>query len=110
MTLQVPQQARAPISERPAGPLTAQCLAVHGGDAMRFLVGIDWSSLAHAVCIRDETGRIHWQGSVPHTAEALARLRAALRRRRRPGPVRGAPQRPSRVLVDNLLPAGFGRG
>src|SRR5437870_4861667 len=107
MTRQVPQQARAPISERPAGPLTAQCLAVHGGDAMRFLVGIDWASLAHAVCILDETGRIHWQGSVPHTAEGLAQLLGHLRRFRRRGLVRVALERPSGVLVDTLLEAGF---
>src|SRR5437016_3954762 len=107
MTRQVPQQARAPISERPAGPLTAQCLAVPGGDAMRFLVGIDWASLAHAVCILDETGRIHWQGSVPHTAEGLAQLLGHLRRFRRRGLVRVALERPSGVLVDTLLEAGF---
>src|SRR5256885_690517 len=55
MTRHVPRQARAPISERPAGPLTAQCLAIPGDDAMRFFVGIDWASRAHAVCIIDET-------------------------------------------------------
>src|SRR5262245_43996741 len=56
MMRHVPQQARAPISERPAGPLAAQCLAVSGGDAMGFFVGVDWGSQAHAVCVIDETG------------------------------------------------------
>ena len=74
---------------------------------MRFLVGIDWASLAHAVCILDETGRIHWQGSVPHTAEGLAQLLGHLRRFRRRGLVRVALERPSGVLVDTLLEAGF---
>src|SRR5438046_3151885 len=59
MTRHVPRQARAPISERPAEPLPVQCLAVPGGDAMRFSVGIDWASAAHAVCILDQTGRVH---------------------------------------------------
>jgi len=74
---------------------------------MRFLVGIDWASLAHAVCILDETGHIHWQGSVPHTAEGLAQLLGHLRRFRRRGLVRVALERPSGVLVDTLLEAGF---
>src|SRR5256886_8615977 len=107
MTRQVPQQARAPISKRPAGPLTAQCPAAPGADARRFWVGIDWASLAPAVCILDETGHIHWQGSVPHTAEGLAQLLGHLRRFRRRGLVRVALERPSGVLVDTLLEAGF---
>src|SRR5438309_7527407 len=79
MTRHVPQQARAPISERPAGPLTAQCLAVPGGDAMKFSVGIDWATQAHAVCILDQTGRVQWQGSGPHTAAGLAPRRVTWR-------------------------------
>src|SRR5437899_11552580 len=100
MTRHVPRQARAPISERPAGPLPVQCLAVPGGDAMRFSVGIDWASAAHAVCILDQTGRVHWQGAVPHTAYGLADLLARLRRFRRRGSLRVALERPSGLLID----------
>src|SRR5947207_11625565 len=107
MTRHVPRQARAPISERPAEPLPVQCLAVPGGDAMRFSVGIDWASAAHAVCILDQTGRVHWQGSVPHTADGLAALLARLRRFRRRGPLRVALERPSGLLVDTLVAAGL---
>src|SRR3989442_3008846 len=107
MTRHVPQQARAPISERPAGPLAAQCLAVPGGDAMRFFVGIDWATQTHAVCVTDEPARIHWQGAVPHTAEGLAELLDHLRRFGRRGPVRVALERPSGLLVDTLIEAGF---
>src|SRR5437870_5210252 len=107
MTRHVPRQARAPISERPAGPLPVQCLAVPGGDAMRFSVGIDWASAAHAVCILDQTGRVHWQGAVPHTADGLADLLARLRRFRRRGSLRVALERPSGLLVDTLLDAGL---
>src|SRR5207247_123459 len=99
MTRHVPRQARAPISERPAEPLPVQCLAVPGGDAMRFSVGIDWASAAHAVCILDQTGRVHWQGAVPHTADGLADLLARLRRFRRRGSLRVALERPSGLLV-----------
>src|SRR5712691_6665351 len=107
MTRHVPQQARAPISERPAGPLTAQCLAVPGGDAMKFSVGIDWASRAHAVCILDQSGRVRWEGSVPHTAEGLTQLVGRLRRFRGRGGLRVALERPSGLLVDTLVDAGF---
>src|SRR2546426_911809 len=107
MTRHVPRQARAQISERPEGPLPVQCLAVPGGDAMRFSVGIDWASAAHAVCILDQTGRVHWQGAVPHTADGLAALLARLRRFRRRGSLRVALERPSGLLVDTLLDAGL---
>src|SRR2546426_4736701 len=105
MTRHVPSQARAPISERPAGPLPAQCLTVPGGDAMRFSVGIDWASQAHAVCVIDQTGRVQWQGSVPHTTEGLAELLGRLRRFRRRGRLRIALERPSGLLVDTLVDA-----
>src|SRR5688500_14565027 len=107
MTRHVPRQARAPISERPAGPLTAQCLAVLGGDAMHFFVGIDWASQAHAVCVIDETARIHWQGSAPRTAVGRAELLGRLRRLRRGGRVRVALERPAGLLVDTLVDAGL---
>src|SRR2546422_5995230 len=107
MTRHVPQQARAPISERPAGPLAAQCLAVPGGDAMRFFVGIDWASQAHAVCVIDQTGRIHWQGCVPHTAEGLTEGLRRLQRFRRRGHLRVALERPSGLLVDTPVDAGL---
>src|SRR6266850_7864880 len=107
MTRHVPRQARAPISERPAGPLATQCLAVPGGHAMRFSVGIDWATQAHAVCIIDQTGRVHWQGAIPHTADGLAALLTRLRRFRRRGAVRVALERPSGLLVDTLVDAGL---
>jgi transposase len=74
---------------------------------MKFSVGIDWATQAHAVCILDQTGRLQWQGSVPHTAEGLADLLARLRRVRRRGPLRVALERPSGLLVDTLVDAGL---
>jgi len=74
---------------------------------MPFFVGIDWASQAHAVCVIDETARIHWQGSVPHTAEGLTELLGRLRRLRPRGALRVALERPSGLLVDTLVDAGL---
>ena len=72
---------------------------------MPFFVGIDWASAAHAVCVLDETAHIHWQGSVPHTAEGLTEFLQRLRSLCRRGPVQVALERPSGLLVDTLLEA-----
>jgi len=74
---------------------------------MRFFVGIDWASQAHAVCVIDQTGRIHWQGCVPHTAEGLTEVLRRLQRYRRRGHLRVALERPSGLLVDTLVDAGL---
>lgn len=74
---------------------------------MRFFVGIDWASQAHAICIIEDTGRRCWEGPVAHTAEGLTELLGHLRRFRRRGPVRIALERPSGLLVDTLVEAGF---
>ena len=73
---------------------------------MAFFVGIDWASQAHAVCVIDDTARIHWHGAVPHTAAGLTDLRDRLRRFQQRGPLRVALERPSGLLVDTLLEAG----
>ena len=74
---------------------------------MRFSVGIDWASQAHAVCVIDHSGRVHWQGAVPHTAGERAEIRGRLRRCRRRGRLRVALERPSGLLVDTLVGAGL---
>lgn len=74
---------------------------------MRFFVGIDWASRAHAICILEQQGRLRWHGSVPHTADGLTALVARLRRCRGRGPLRIALERPSGLLVDTLVEAGF---
>ena len=72
---------------------------------MRFFVGIDWASQAHAVCVLDDAGRLHWQGAVPHTAEGLTELLGRLRRFRARGALQVALERPSGLLVDTLVEA-----
>jgi transposase len=74
---------------------------------MRFCVGLDWASQAHAVCVIDARGRVRWQASVPHSADGLAALVRRLRRWRQRGPLAVAVERSSGLLVDTLVHAGF---
>src|SRR3970282_2998340 len=96
----------APINERPAAPLTAQCLAVPGRSAMNFFVGLDWASQAHAVCVLDATGQVCWQGSAEHSADGLAELRRQLARFGSPPSLSVAIARPSGLAVDSLVHDG----
>src|SRR2546421_4827310 len=107
MRREVACKPRAPIRERPAGPLAAQCLVVPGEGAMRFFVGLDWASEAHAVCLIDGRGRVRWQPSVAHSAAGLATLVQRLRRWRQRGPLAIAIERPSGLVVDTLVQAGL---
>ena len=73
---------------------------------MRFFVGLDWASQAHAVCVIDPHGRIRWQATIPHSAAGLAAFVRRLRRWQQRGPLAVAVERPSGLLVDTLVPAG----
>jgi len=76
-------------------------------DALRpsYFVGIDWASATHAVCVLDVAGRFVWQGMIPHTAAGLTDL--VRRLARLAPPVEIAIERPSGLLVDTLVEAGF---
>ena len=74
---------------------------------MRLFVGLDWASDAHAVCLIDERGTVRWQTSVPHSATGLDTLARRLRRWRQRGALAIALERPSGLLVDTLVHAGF---
>jgi transposase len=74
---------------------------------MRFFVGLDWASEAHAVCVIDSRGGVRWRGSAAHSASGLAALVQRLRRWRHRGALAIAIERPSGVLVDTLVQAGF---
>ena len=72
-----------------------------------YFVGVDWASAKHDVCVLDPTGAIHDAFAIPHTADGLAAL---VRRLRRFGPAAHLPiaiERPSGLLVDTLVEAGF---
>lgn len=69
--------------------------------------GIDWASDKHDVCVIDPAGQIRTRFSIAHTAEGLAEL---IRRLDRFGPRPQLPiaiERPSGLLVDTLVEAGF---
>jgi transposase len=70
-------------------------------------VGLDWAATTHAVCVIDETGTVRWRGTVPHTAAGLTALVQHLRRFGAPASLPGALERPSGLVVDTLLGAGF---
>jgi transposase len=74
---------------------------------MTCFVGLDWASTTHAVCVLDETGTVRWRATVPHTAAGLAELVQRLNRFGPPATVPVALERPSGLVVDTLLEAGF---
>ena len=69
-----------------------------------FFAGLDWASRTHAVCIIDARGVVCEQFEVAHDAAGLMQLRGRLQHYDRP-PV--AIERPSGIVVDTLLEAGF---
>lgn len=71
--------------------------------SIRF-AGLDWASRTHAACVIDEHGSVHLQFEVNHDAAGLAEL---CRRLRGAGVTAVAIERPSGLIVDALLEAGF---
>ena len=74
---------------------------------MTIFVGLDWGGSSHAVCIVDAAGKILDQFSVTHDRDGLADLVVRLRRHGPPDQTRIAIERPSGLLVDVLVEAGF---
>lgn len=74
---------------------------------MKFFVGLDWASEEHAVCVIDGEARVVWRGKFMHTADGLAELRRSLERVAHAAELPVAIERPSGLLVDTLLDAGF---
>src|SRR5262249_16798187 len=74
---------------------------------MTFFVGLDWATTTHAVCVIDDTGGVRWRGTVPHTAAGLTELVERLTRFGSPASLAVALERPSGLVVDTLLDAGF---
>lgn len=66
--------------------------------------GLDWASRLHAVCVIDERGVVRLQCEATHDAAGLAEL---MRRLHAAGAERIAIERPSGLIVDALVEAGF---
>ena len=66
--------------------------------------GLDWASRTHAVCVIDERGTVLEHFDVSHDAAGLAELKRRLKHHGCP-PL--AIERPSGLVVDTLLEAGF---
>lgn len=75
--------------------------------APRYHVGLDWASDHHDVCALDAAGQRVLECRVPHTAAGLAELRQRLTRLGPVDTLRLALERPSGLLVDTLLEAGY---
>lgn len=74
---------------------------------MGVLVGVDWGGGAHAVCVIDASGQQLDRFVVGHDRDGLAALVLRLRKHGEPGALRIAIERPSGLLVDTLVEAGF---
>ena len=74
---------------------------------MSVFVGLDWGGSSHAVCLLDGTGKVIDHFAVGHDHEGLADLVARLRRHGQSDKTPIAIERPSGLLVDSLVEAGF---
>jgi transposase len=75
---------------------------------MNRFAGLDWASRTHAVCIIDDTGAVLERFEVTHDAAGLRDLLARLPRcAPLPAQLPTAIERPSGLIVDLLLEAGY---
>jgi transposase len=74
---------------------------------MEVYVGVDWGGLSHAVCVVDAKGRVLDRFQASHDREGLQALALRLMKHGEPGDIPIAIERPSGLLVDALVEAGF---
>jgi transposase len=74
---------------------------------MPYFVGLDWAAREHAVCIIDDQGCVEARFTVGHDAAGMAELVARLGKFAPPAELRIAIERPSGLLIDTLVDAGF---
>jgi transposase len=74
---------------------------------MGISVGVDWGSGAHAVCVIDAKGMVLDRFAVGHDRAGLAALMTRLQQHGAPEVIPVAIERPSGLLVDALVEAGF---
>jgi transposase len=74
---------------------------------MTYFVGLDWAAREHAVCAIDERGAVVTRFTAAHTAAGMADLVARLGKLAPPAELRIAIERPTGLVVDSLVDAGF---
>lgn len=74
---------------------------------MAYYGGLDWGGASHAVCIVDDAGGIVERFEVRHDAEGIAKLIRALQRAAPSAELPIAIERPSGLVVDSLVAAGY---
>lgn len=74
---------------------------------MKYFVGVDWGSVEHAVCVVDERGTVRRKLEVEHTEQGLRHLIKELGHFAPAAKLPIAIERPSGLLVDTLVDAGF---
>jgi transposase len=74
---------------------------------MPYFGGVDWASQEHAVCVIDEHARVILRTTIAHTAKGLNEFRTTLMRLAAPTELPIAVERPSGLLIDTLVEAGF---
>ncbi len=74
---------------------------------MRYYVGLDWAAREHAVCVVDEQGTVVIRFMVEHSAAGMADLAVRLCKLAPAGELRVAIERPTGLIVDTLVEAGF---
>jgi transposase len=72
-----------------------------------YFAGLDWAANEHAVCVIDDKGSVVLRLVVKHTEEGLAGAVTKLRRFAEEAPLRIAIERPTGLVVDTLVDAGF---
>jgi transposase len=70
-------------------------------------VGLDWGAASHAVCAVDDRGDVQTRFEARHDQAGLADLVRRLTKLGEPAQLKVAIERPSGLLVDTLVEAGF---
>jgi len=74
---------------------------------MRYFVGLDWATREHAVCVVDTQGTIVTRFTMEHSAAGMAELAVRLCKLAPAAELQVAIERPTGLIVDTLVEAGF---
>lgn len=74
---------------------------------MRLFAGLDWGNSSHAICVVDEQGSVVAHFEIAHDDAGLKEMRARLAKLASPEELPVAIERPSGLIVDELVDAGY---